>query len=67
MPPSGDALTDVSTDLLNAQSSKISDVTSQTNEPYYRLLIIGGGPSGCSIISRAIRINLYKELLEANG
>lgn len=67
MPPSGDALTGVSTDLPNGQSSKISDITSQPYEPYYRLLIIGGGPSGCSIISRAIRINLYKELLEANG
>lgn len=30
------------------------------------MLIIGGGPSGCSIISRAVRINLYNELLQGS-
>jgi hypothetical protein len=32
----------------------------------YKLCIVGGGPSGCSIIVRAIRIGMVTELCEGD-
>ncbi len=60
--PSSPAKVLVNTPLKSNSGSGKGPVIAGSYECPYRLAIIGGGPSGCSIIVRAVRIGLASEL-----